>query len=403
MEKVEINVQNTEYFQTNGNMLSSSFLIDAPYMTKYDIQKYQDEMILSSCRSASRGSFLKIRSSGSSGKIVEVLWDKNDYISSNLCLWRLRKKYYYISISDFYLTFHSLIYSGSQVRDINETSVVKQNNYLSISKLSVTESNVEKIINYLFNHPIKWILTQPSMLLILMKLLKQKKMEAKTVFPQLQYIELNGEMVFDSEKRMFEGYFNVPIANLYGASEVNGIAFQCPKGHLHIIDKNVKVQLFNYKVHNKNTFEGDVAVTSLQNKLMPIISYAIGDRITIKLNEICEYSNAPVINVLIGRTNDCIESMNDTSLSSYQLSYCVERVNTEVGNPILEYKFVCHNNKQTLVLYIKQDFCGWEKEISKRLDAHLKETCHIKCVDFRFVYDPIQLSETGKVRNIEID
>lgn len=401
MERLERWAQETDYYKNKSRKFIKDFLIDTPYMNKYDVQNYQDEMIVERYQNTYRNQLLKIRTSGSTGKIVEILWNKDDYIASNLCLWRLRQKYYNIKNSDFYLTFHSTVYNGTQVRENKELEIINHRTYLSINKFSFLPTNFERYIENILKHPIKWIFTQPSMLFILVKMMQDHNIKPQKIFPQLKYIELNGEILFESDREFFYNFFNVPIANLYGASEVNGIAYQCPNGHLHIMEKNVAVQLYNYRILDNHLYEGEIAVSSFHNKAMPIISYAIGDKVTINTNVNCKYSVSPTINIIIGRTNDRIKLSKNISVSSYELSYWIERVNTQIGNPILEYKFNCKNQKNIIFLYIKHDFLGWENVIIRKLQEEIEECYSVENIEYICLYSPIELSDNGKVRSVE--
>lgn len=403
MKRLKQWVLETKYYSRNGERFLRDFLIDTPYMNKYDVQKFQDEMIVNRYQNIYRNQLLKIRTSGSTGKIVEVLWDKDDYIASNLCLWRLRKRYYSINHSDFYLTFHSTVYNGTQVRDNKESEFIHHRTYLSINKFSFFKNNFEKYVEEISKQPIKWIFTQPSMLLILVKKLQDHNISPDMIFPELKYIELNGEILFKSDSELFKNFFKVPIANLYGASEVNGIAYQCPNGHLHIMDQNIVVQLFNYNILNNHIYEGEIAVSSLHNKAMPIVSYAIGDKVIVNTSVECEYSSSPEINIIIGRTNDKIYLSEKLSISSYQLSYWIERVNTEIGNPILEYKIKADTQNNVIFLYIKNDFKGWENVIVRKLKEQIGEVYSGDNIDCICLYNPIEISNNGKVRSVESD
>ena len=394
-------IPQTSFCRNNKMEIPTGFLIEQPYMTKYDLQHAQEELLADEYHNTYRNELQIIRTSGSTGKIVEVFWNKEDYLASNLCLWRLRKRFYDITNSHYYLTFHSTVYNGTQVRDHQELEIIRKNTYLSISKFALSFENFTKYAEEMYYLPIQWIFTQPSMLLILMDIMKRHDIHPQTLFPRLKYIELNGEILFESERQLFENYFNVPVANLYGASEVNGIAYQCPCGHLHILERNVKVQLYNYKHIRDGVFEGDIAVTSLHNKAMPIISYALGDRIIVDNNVLCDYYDTPVINVLIGRSNDNINISETKCISSYQLSYWIERINTDIGNPILEYKLKNDVSNPILYLYIRQEFSGWTNVIIRKLDNLIQEQG--LSVNFKYICldQPIELSQNGKVRSVE--
>lgn len=401
MNKLEQLARDTAFYQKKKRAIPDTFLIDAPYMTKFDMQEHQDDLLIEKYQSLNRRLLLKIRTSGSTGKIVETLWEKNDYIVSNLCLWRLRKKYYGIQNTDFFLTFHSSVYSGTQVRDIKDIEIIHHRTYLSLNKFCFTENNFLKYAKEIKRADIIWIFTQPSMLLILAKLMQDHHILPEELFPKLKYIEVNGEIMFESDREMLRNFFNVPIANLYGASEVNGIAYQCPEGHLHILENNVIVQLYNSARIDADTYEGEIAVSSLHNKAMPIVSYALGDKVRINRSINCNYSSSPKMSVLIGRSSDRVPLAEGISISSYQVSYWIETVNSKIGNPILEYKVKSNEGACSIYLYIKSDFVGWEGKIISTLREQIREIYSGDNIEYICLNRPIDLSSNGKVRSVE--
>ena len=110
---------------------------------------------------------------------------------------------------------------------------------------------------------------QPSLILKMIDVFENYNLKP---FPTLKYIELNGEVVTEFAKKRIKSFFNIPIANMYGANEVNGIALECPNGHMHILEQNVFVDIRKDN-HNNNT----ILVTSLKNTVTPIINYDLGD------------------------------------------------------------------------------------------------------------------------------
>ena len=63
--------------------------------------------------------------------------------------------------------------------------------------------------------------------------------------------------------------FGLPIISEYGAAESGIIAFECPKGHMHIAMEGVIVEEMN----------NEIVVTNLHLKSFPIIRYKLGDYI----------------------------------------------------------------------------------------------------------------------------
>ncbi len=85
-------------------------------------------------------------------------------------------------------------------------------------------------------------------------------------------------MLFDDDRKLMTKQFGVPIVNEYGASELDLIAFENPKGEWQIDSETLYVKILN----DDNEVlpygsEGRIVVTSLYNKEFPMIRYDIGD------------------------------------------------------------------------------------------------------------------------------
>ena len=72
---------------------------------------------------------------------------------------------------------------------------------------------------------------------------------------------------------------------MYGSEEINGIAYECPKHHMHVLEDNVFIEVKT----NKGIFrhgEGEAIITNLNNFGMPLIRYNQGDVIVLDNNDI---------------------------------------------------------------------------------------------------------------------
>lgn len=391
--------RNNEYYSKKESP-SSNIIIERPLLTKTELMQHKNEILEKRYRTLLQKKLKSVRTSGSTGKFVEVFWEKEQFIKSNLCLWRLRKKYYQILPSYRHLTFHSVSYM-SRNSDFSD-DIYYENNYMSISKHSFNHNSAIHYIEAIKKYNPIWIFTQPSMLLCLLKAIEQNELNVRDIFPNLKYIELNGESLLESQREYLLSKFQVPIANMYGAMEVNCIAYQCPNGHMHLIDDNVFVQLFNCQRIDETTIEGDIAITSYHNRIMPIISYALGDRISLNIESQCEYSDSSIVDVLIGRTNDLIKLSDDISVSSFEVTYWIEKVNNQFGNAILEYKLTNNKQKNIIYLYIDEKYSSWKQTIEAYLfeiiENMYSNSINIEC---RFCESPLEISNNGKMRIID--
>ena len=141
-----------------------------------------------------------------------------------------------------------------------------------------------------------------SSIVLFAKYLEQKNIILKEICPTLRACFVTSEMLFESDKKLLEKQFGIPIINEYGASELDLIAFENPKGEWIINSETLFVEILD---NNNNVLpygeEGRIVITSLFNKAHPFIRYHIGD---IGILDEKSTSQKPILKKLIGRTND---------------------------------------------------------------------------------------------------
>ena len=107
---------------------------------------------------------------------------------------------------------------------------------------------------------------------------------AKLVMDQNCKGKINLKMVKGTSETIFDRYqqasieaFGRKIVSEYGSSETGIIAFECPKGNMHVVMENVIVEVE----------AGEVIVTNLVSDSFPIIRYKLGDAVNMVNNSVC--------------------------------------------------------------------------------------------------------------------
>ena len=118
-----------------------------------------------------------------------------------------------------------------------------------------------------------------------------------------------GDKMFPHYRSLIEKIFNTEVFDTYGAAEGLMIAGECSEHKYHILSPHVYVEILdkNGKSVPDGTL-GQVVVTSLDNYLMPLIKYKIGD-LAIKSNQTnsCKCGrNLPMLDKIIGRDTDIL-------------------------------------------------------------------------------------------------
>lgn len=108
------------------------------------------------------------------------------------------------------------------------------------------------------------------------------------------------EVLYDWQRSAIETAFGCRVYNQYGCREVPNIATQCDHGNLHIFSDLVKLESVPVDGEDR------LLVTSLTNRLMPMIRYELGDLGRLREGQ-CRCGSAfPLLELEVCRSNDLI-------------------------------------------------------------------------------------------------
>lgn len=178
----------------------------------------------------------------------------------------------------------------------NATSVVRDMIYFNSKHLdcSVFEKYYEKMNEF---QP-KFIHTPPSAMYEFVRYMKKNNLKLNY---EMSYIELAGEFVSDGVYNELKEFFkHAVIINYYGSVEFYSIAHGCKNNNLHIVDDSVFVEVINQDEEGY----GNLIITSLVNRAMPLIRYEIGDIGRIGDNSCDCGKTGKIIQLKSGRTYD---------------------------------------------------------------------------------------------------
>ena len=265
----------------------------------------------------------RVLTSGSTGECFEVFWKKSHIMKSLIPLWDKRKRYYNISPDDRICYFFT-----TKIVDGRELQIEELDYGLGFSKMDLCEKRVLAIYNHMLEFNPRWMIVQPSMLILLTTMTKKHGLPP---LPDLTYIELTGESITESARKSVREFFGCEVASQYGCYEANSIAYECPYGGLHVMSENVFVE----------TVGEDLCITSLHNKVMPFIRYKIGDKGKVIYEHNCPCgSREPVIDLQKARQNDWIYHADGTVSHSDLFCNIVDKINLSLQQAILQYQII---------------------------------------------------------------
>ena len=303
-----------------------------PILTKNEVVMNRNKFISNqSLANYINGQLHMEHTSGSTGKCLNIYWEKSDYQRSLLPLYFLRKKYGGIHPEDKLCFFYTVRSS-----DKEDVEFVEKNRSLSFSKSNLNEDRIKNILDKIKKFEPVWIIGQPSVLLLLAEtMIKSNYSPIKSI----RYIELTGEMLFPMVREQISKAFRCKIVNHYGTVEVSSIAYECPCGNLHLTDctyTEIVDQMGNVLPDGE---EGEVCVTSLVNRAMPLIRYKIGDRASLFSAETCSCGlNNKVLKLMTGRINEYVVTQSGEQINSYIFPRAVQVVNYQYPEAIRQFQ-----------------------------------------------------------------
>ena len=194
----------------------------------------------------------------------------------------------------------------------------------------LSEAKMEGFLKAFRRKKFDYINGYTSSIVLFAKFLKQKGLVLTSVCPTLRYCIVTSEMLYDSDEKLMEEAFGVPVVNEYGASELDLIAFGNPQKEFVVNSETLFVEILNENDNPvPNGQPGRIVITSLYNKAHAMIRYDIGD--TGILAPTSTFKK-PVFQELIGRTNDIARLPGGKTVPGLTFYYVTKSVIEDDGN-----------------------------------------------------------------------
>lgn len=322
-----------EYYANYSNISDKDFM-QLPLLEKTMVREFKDSFY----NKDKCGKIQVYKTSGTTGIPLDIYWEKNDYIKSNFYTWYLRKKWYGISPADKYCTFHSVL-DIDGISSLEDVAILSNGRIMSLGRCMCNDSIVKKYIDLINNFEPIWVLGQPSFLYQIACYLERNRQRINS----LKYIELNGEFVETGVREKLQSIFNIPIGELYGSVEFNGIALRCPYGHMHVLTGNVYIE---------QTPNDELIITGLTNSYMPLIKYRLGDYGRL-FDTTCDCGlNGQILQLARGRENHSIRMNNGTTLELDIVNNIINEIQTEQSS-VIQFRIEVHQEVILLVMFVE--------------------------------------------------
>ena len=194
----------------------------------------------------------------------------------------------------------------------------------------LSEKKIEEILSSFKRKKFDYINGYTSSIVFFAKFLKDKNIVLNQICPSLKYCIVTSEMLFEDDKKLMGEVFGVPVINEYGASELDLIAFTNNQNEFVVNSETLFVEILD---ENDLTVplgsSGRIVITSLYNKAHPTIRYDIGD---IGILSTTSTYKKPILEKLIGRTNDMAKLPSGKTVPGLTFYYVTKSVISKDGN-----------------------------------------------------------------------
>lgn len=137
----------------------------------------------------------------------------------------------------------------------------------------------------------------------------------------------SSEYLSENHRHFIETTFHAPIYDHYGCTEFKEVAWQCRhRDAYHVNTNDVLLEIVHTDHQGTPSAEpiGDIAITDLSNRAMPLVRYVTGDQA--KWVEQCACgARGALIKLVGGRSSEQIILEGGERFSPYQLTTCIER------------------------------------------------------------------------------
>jgi phenylacetate-CoA ligase len=219
-------------------------------------------------------------------------------------------------------------------------------------------------------------------------LLRLGQVAAGSVQPH--HVFTSGEMLDELTRAGIEDAFGARVLDVYGCTEVKEIAWECPRREGYHVNADWLMLEAGPTGPGDDGRRGELLVTCLYNRVMPLLRYQIGDTGEL-LERACSCGRGlPLARPTLGRSVDYITLEDGTMVPPYSLTCAIEDV---AG--MRQYQIVQRTIDRLEVLVVpRREF---DEASRRQIQERLRPVLHGLTAEIRIV-DEIAPGPGGKYR-----
>jgi phenylacetate-CoA ligase len=371
-----------------GPAEAADFLAGLPCVTKTDLREHVEEM---RARPGPRRVTRKI-TGGSTGQAVTVYKDRAAIAREMAASW-LGYGWFGVRIGDraarFWGSPHSL------KRRLRFAAADFAMHRVRFSAFAFDEADLEAYWKRCLGFRPRYLYGYVSMLEEFAKYLRRTGHDGRVL--GLKAVITTSEVLSPPQRQLLEEVFGAPVQNEYGCGEVGPIAYECEHGSLHVMSENLHVELLGPDGTPARApgESGEVVVTDLNNRAMPLVRYRLGDFGT--WGGACTCGRGfPVLEKVWGRAYDFVQLPSGRRCHGEYFMYLFEDLRGG-GVDIEQFQVVQPAERKLDVAIVLKASSG--EGVEQRVRAALEERAQGMEVTVRRV-PAIQRAASGKMRVI---
>ncbi|WP_166960021.1 phenylacetate--CoA ligase family protein [Yeosuana marina] len=269
-------------------------------------------------------------------------------------------------------------------------------NRFRFSVFDLSDKQLQKNLDKFKTTSFDYINGYTSAIVQFAKFLKNEHVILKHVCPSLKYCIVTSEILFETDKTLLETQLGIPVINEYGAAELGLIAFQNKHQEWIVNSEDLLVEILDddgcILPYGE---EGRVVITSLYNKSHPFIRYDLGD---IAMLSKKSTPKKPILEKLIGRTNDIAELPSGKKAAGLTFYYITKSIIEDDGN-VKEFVIEQHTRSKFKIKYTSDKALSSEnkKHILTDIETYLEKGLS---VEFEKL-DQIERTKSGKLQQFK--
>lgn len=348
---------------TSENVRSA--LQEMPVLRKQDLRHEADRLL---ARPQPRRVTRKI-TGGSTGEAVTVVKDP-DAIAHEMAASWLGYGWFGVNIGDraarFWGSPHSL------TRRARYAAADFAMHRVRFSAFAFDEDDLERYWNRCLAFGPRYFYGYASMLAEFARFVLSKGYDGGRL--GLKAVVSTSEVLSDPQRKLISTAFATRVQNEYGCGEVGPIAYECPDGRLHVMSDNLVVELVTPAGGLAAAGEtGEVVVTDLNNRAMPLVRYAVGDHAVAGGPCACRRP-FPTLERVWGRAYDFVQTPSGRRFHGEFFMYYFEELRA-ARIDVIKFKVVQDTPEHVELLLVLPSSYGPEADqrISRGLQERLPE------------------------------